>query len=338
VSFGLAIPLSRLAQVFTGAGKGARKDTVSAGSFNSMRPVGLLLAKIGDIRASHSISYGSSYSRMYGKPNFSYMMGLRRAFGGNARFADDGVATSNIGNTTSLSASGRIMSGITLDGRFETSDREVESLTGVRIEKKTTWPELKMGWASVEKQLRISETVTSLRLDSSFRRTVEESGAEGRPSEKVITKSDWQPLLNLTASWKNGMRTSYTSNYSTTETESYVGSGYTSKTTSSRHSFSVQKTLDATKGISLPFASGKKFKLKSSVNLGLVVQYASISSTIPPQVSQKTDDLSVTSTATYSFSTNLSGSFNFGFTQNRDQQIGVTRRGMTVGLTASFRF
>ncbi|MBN1503946.1 MAG: cell surface protein SprA [Candidatus Eisenbacteria bacterium] len=338
ISFGLAIPLSRLAQVLTGAGKGASKDTASVSQGGGFRPMGLLLAKIGDIRASHSISYGSSYSRMYGKPNFSYMMGLRRAFGGNARFADDGVATSSIGNTTSLSASGRIMSGITLDGRFETSDREVESLAGVRVEKKTTWPELKMGWNGVERHLRISETVTSLRLDSSFKRTVDESGARGKPSEKVVTKSDWQPLLNLTASWKNGLRTSYTSGYSTTQTESYVGSGYTSKSTTTRHSFSVQKTLDATKGISLPFVSSKKFKLKSSVNLGLTVQYSGVSSTIPPQVSEKRDDLSVTSTATYSFSANLSGSFNFGFTQNRDLQIGVTRRGMTIGLTASFRF
>ncbi len=338
VGFGLAIPLSRLSQVFTRAGGGARKDTASAAGGGGLRPVGLLLAKIGDIRASHSISYGSGYSRMYGKPNFSYMLGMRRAYGGNARFADDGVATSNIGSATSLAASGRLLRGITLDGKFETSDREVESLTGVRVEKKTTWPELKLAWIGVEKQLGLAATVTSLRLDSSFRRTVEDYGAKGKPSEKVVSRSDWQPLLNVTASWKNGMRTSYTSSFSTIETESYVGSGYMSTSRTSRHSFSFQKTLDATKGISLPFASSKKFKLKSSVNLGVVVQYSSASSTIPPQVSEKTDDLSVTSTATYSFSTNLSGSLNFGFTQNRDLQIGVTRRGLTMGLTASFRF
>jgi hypothetical protein len=154
----------------------------------------------------------------------------------------------------------------------------------------------------------------------------------------VVTRSDWQPLVNLTASWKSGMRTSYTSNISTVQTESRLGSGYTSKTTTSTHSFSIQQTIDATKGIALPFMSSRKFKLKSSVNLGLVVQYSSVSSTIPPQLSEKKDDLSVTSTATYSFSSNLTGSFNFGFTQNRDLQIGVTRRGIRTGLTASFRF
>jgi hypothetical protein len=339
ISFGLAIPLSRLAQVFSGTGGGSgRKDSASVASGGGLRPVGLLLGKIGDIRASHSISYGASYSRMYGKPNLSYMFGVRRATGGNARLARDGVMTSNIGNTSSLAASGRLFRGITLDGKFETSEREVEGLTGVRVEKKTTWPELRLGWTGVENQLRISKTVSSLRFDSNFRRTVEESGAKGKASERVVTKSDWQPLVNVAASWKSGMRTSYTSSVSTTETESRVGAGYTSTTTSSSHSFSVQQTIDATKGISLPFASSRKFKLKSSVNLGLVVQYSSVNSTIPPQLSEKKDDLSVTSTATYSFSTNLSGSFNFGFTQNRDLQIGVTRRGLTLGLTASFRF
>jgi hypothetical protein len=339
LSFGLSVPISRLAQVLRGeTQRTTSKDSVVAKSNEGLSAVALVLGKIGDVRANHSISYGSSYSRMYGRPNVSYMFGVRRATGGSARLAGDGIMNSSIGNATSLAASGRPARGVSLDGKFETSNREAAGLTGLRVEKKTTWPELRLGWSGIETQLKVSKTVTSLRLDSNFRRTVEESGAKGRPSEKVVTRSDWQPLVNLTASWKSGMRTSYTSNISTVQTESRLGSGYTSKTTTSTHSFSIQQTIDATKGIALPFMSSRKFKLKSSVNLGLVVQYSSVSSTIPPQLSEKKDDLSVTSTATYSFSSNLTGSFNFGFTQNRDLQIGVTRRGIRTGLTASFRF
>jgi hypothetical protein len=55
-------------------------------------------------------------------------------------------------------------------------------------------------------------------------------------------------------------------------------------------------------------------------------------------LAEKKDDLSVTSNANYSFSANLSGGFNFGFTQDRDLQIGVTRRSLRLGLSASFRF
>ncbi len=340
ISFSLGIPISRLGQLLSGrVSRPAAGDTAAAKLPSAQSAVlGAFLRKLGDIRASHSISYGSSYSRIYGKPNLSYMFGVRRAMGGNAQLARDGVLSSHIGNSSSLSASSRLIEGVSLETRFETSEREVQGLTGIRLEKRTTWPDLRAGWTNMQAQLGISGAVTSLRLDSSFRRVVDETGAKGKASERIVTRSDWQPLVSLNASWKGGMRTTFTSSMTRTETESRVGAGYTSTSTSASYSLNIQKTIDATKGISLPFASGKKFKLKSSVNVGVVAQYSTSSSTIPPQLSEKKDDFSLTSTATYSFSANLSGNFNFGFTQHRDLQIGVTRRGLRIGLSASFRF
>jgi hypothetical protein len=337
INFGLAIPITRLSQLIAGK-PGAPGDSTSSPTNQGLKAISGLIGRLGDVRASHSISYGSQYSRIYGKPNLSYMFGIRRATGGTATLATDGVMSVNIGHLTSFTANGRLFKGFSLDAKFEMSDREVESLTGIRVENRTVWPELRAGWSDVHKHLGFGGIVRSLRLDSTFRRTTEESGDKGEASERVITKSDWSPLLNLSATWAGGMRTSYTSRTSSSETESQLGTGYTSTTTTTSHSLNIQKTLDATKGFSLPFASGRKIRLKSSVNLGLTMQYSTMSSVIPPSLTQKTDNLSVTTSATYSFSANLSGNFNFGFTQNRDLQVGVTRRSLRLGLSASFRF
>jgi hypothetical protein len=338
INLGLGIPISRLAQLLSQ--KPAVKDTARAktGVGGEVLTLAGLLGRIGDVRANHSISYGSQLSRIYGKPDLSYMFGIRRAPRGNARFARDGVMTSSIAHTTSMSTSGRLFRGFSLDARFETTDRETEGLTGIRVEKRLLWPELRLGCSELERYLGMGGRIRQIRLDSAFRRTTEESGAKGKPSEKEITKSDWTPLVTLSATWKGGMSTSFTSNLSTTETKSQIGAAYTSTSTSSDHTFNMQKTIDATKGFSLPFAAGRKIRLKSSVNVGLSVQYSTTSSSVPPLLAEKKDDLSVTSNANYSFSANLSGGFNFGFTQDRDLQIGVTRRSLRLGLSASFRF
>ncbi|MFH0779114.1 MAG: hypothetical protein V2A71_10905, partial [Candidatus Eisenbacteria bacterium] len=337
INFGAGVPITRLSRLLAPKPP-SPADTTAAKRGSTTNPLAVLLGKFGDIRANHSISYGSQYSRIYGKPDWGYTFGLRRAARGTAALARDGVATSNIGSSTSLSASGRLYQGLSLDAKYETSNRESEGLMGARVEKKTVWPELRMGWSDIDRVLRFGETVKGLRLDSSFRHTTEESGAKGQPSERLISKNDWSPFLSLSCAWKNGMRTSYTSSFSTVQTESQLGLGYTSKTTTGNHSLNLQQTVDATKGFSLPFASGRKIRLKSSVNIGVIVQYTTLKSEVPPALSEKRDSFSTTCSATYSFSANLSGSFNFGFGQDRDLQIGVTRRNMRLGLSASFRF
>ena len=338
ISLGLGIPISRLAQLL--GSKTVPKDTsqVRAKAGGGTLTLAGLLGKIGDIRANHSISYGSQLSRINGKPNMSYMFGIRRVPGGNARFARDGGMTSNIGHATSLSASGRLFRGLSVEARFETTNREAEGLTGIRVDKRLLWPEVRMGFSELERYLGMGGRIKLIRLDSTFRRTTEESGAKGKPSEKVITKSDWAPLVSLNTTWKGGMSTSFTSNVSTVKTQSRIGAAYASTSTTSNQTFSLQKTIDATKGFSLPFAANRRIRLKSSVNVGLTVQYSTASSSVPPMLSENRDDLSVTSNANYSFSANLSGGFNFGFTQSRDLQIGVTRRSLRLGLSASFRF
>jgi hypothetical protein len=338
ISLGLGIPISRLVQLL--GPKAAAKDTtrVRAKTTEGALTLPGLLGRIGDIRASHSISYGSQLSRIYGKPNLSYMFGIRRAAGGDARFARDGVTSSNIARTTSMTANGRLFRGLSVDARFENTSRELEGLTGIRVEKRLLWPELRAGWSELERYLGMGGRIKLIRLDSTFRRTTEESGAKGKPSEKVTTESDWTPFLSLNATWKGGMSMSFTSDLSTIETISQIGAAYTSTSTTSSHTFNLQKTIDATKGFSLPFAAGRKIRLKSSVNVGLSVKYSTVSSSVSPLLAEKKDDFSVTSNANYSFSANLSGGFNFGFTQARDLQIGVTRRSLRLGLSASFRF
>jgi len=338
LSFGLGIPLSRLAQWLTP--KPAPSDTSKTRRATGAGGMTLaaLLGKFGDIRANHSISYGSQVARIYGKPNLAYIFGFKRALGGNAAFAKDATATSSIGKTTTLSASGRLLRGMSLEGRFEASNREAVGLTGVRVEKRLLWPEVRFGFSEVERFLGFGGRIKLLRLDSTFRRTKEESGAKGKPSERTVTRSDWVPLVSMNASWKGGMTTSFVSNATRAETKSTIGASYTSVATSSSNIFTLQKTIDATKGFSLPFASGRKIRLKSSVNVGMSVQYDRSSSVVPPLLADKRDDLSVTSNANYSFSANLTGGFNFGFNQDRDLQTGITRRGLRVGLSASFRF
>jgi hypothetical protein len=237
-----------------------------------------------------------------------------------------------------MSASGRLLRGFSLESKFETTNREAEGLTGIRVERRQLWPEVRLGVTELERYLGMGGRIKIIRLDSTFRRTTEESGAKGKPSERTVTKSDWAPLVSMNTTWKNGMSTSFTSSLSKIETKSRIGAAYTSTSTSSNNTFTLQKTLDATKGFSLPFASGRKIKLKSSVNIGLSVQYSRTSSIVPPMLADRRDDLSVTSNANYSFSANLSGGFNFGFTQDRDLQTGVTRRSLRLGLSAGFRF
>jgi hypothetical protein len=331
------IPLSRLASRMSRPS--AKRDSTRSLLSGPLR---LLVARLQDISTSFNFDRTTSVSRVTGTPGFAFKSGFTQVF-------DPGLArltNSNIQNTRRYGASARTglkpASSLSIDVQADQSLAFTDTNNSPRRTYSLSWPDVTVRWLELQRLLGLANEATSLALTSHYSLKADESGPQGQPTQRRLETTNWAPLLGWQISWKNGLRTDVNTAYTKSKDIDETVFGTIQARTTLNHDIRVTKLFQASKGIRFPW-SKKRVRLPNDLNLTLQTtiqntKQETISSFGPSSVVLDQQNLSVSSGTSYNFSQSVTGGFNLGFGQTKDNKSLIITRRINVSLNAQFRF
>jgi hypothetical protein len=331
-----ALPLSRLAQRF----KSSPRD--SSGGTPLLAPFRFLFSHLQDIQTTFSFERFASASRVVGKPGFAYITGftqkvdpsLYRAPGSNFVQSRQYVTTAS----TSIQPLPHLAVDVRADHRISFNDANL----GARRIYTLSWPDLSGRWLLLERDLGLSDLLTSLAVSSHYSLKTEDQGPAGQPIETHVETTNWGPLVHWEASFRNGIRADVNTSIAKSVTLDERIGGVLRTQSNTTNDIRLTKTYPAAKGIRFPW-SKRRVKLPNDVNLNLTVgitrdkQYYVVPGG-EPQIETSTQRLNVGSGTTYNFTPSITGGFDLAFRQSKDYKQDLTQRGITVSVNGQFRF
>ena len=153
--------------------------------------------------------------------------------------------------------------------------------------------------------------------------------------------SDFHPLLSMRGSFKNGIQADLGVNHRSTER--LVHQFGTSSTIESNSDVNFTLSRSYSQGQKVTFL-GKTSTVRSNVSLQLATIYSHTkgetryANNVGAGQLRDETRLSVTSTGSYGFSSNVTGSAVLGFNHNRNKASGIVRRSVRVEVRAQFSF
>jgi hypothetical protein len=355
------LPFSRLAQR-----PGAARDT--SGGFGV--PIRRLLSRLGDVQLRGQFTRSTNFSRLTGYPSTAYRLGLAREPG----FATaENPEPSVFGTAQSTEASSRNWLGeanttLQLWGRANArvragyQDNLRTSNTLAYATTTVTMPDVTADWGQFQQTLGLSKLFTTLSAQTRYSRQLSDEGLYAQPRNARTTSSNWQPLLSLNGTMRNGIQTVLAAEYRSTLRQDYRNAGV--QTVGERRSADT-RTGDTNVRLELSktLTPGQRFSffglfgsdLRSSLTLALRGTYnrRSGGTVVPgsPRVvgEIKNDRMDMSLSGTYQFSRNVSGTVGLGYNQYRDltrQVIGSgglpsgfqTQRGIRLEANAQMNF
>jgi len=333
------IPVGQL--LGRGAGP-ARKDTLQP-RFSPLEFARGALALVGKFKAvdvSLSKNYRSSYSRIFGIPSLEYRMGLSPSLGEEASLANGSSVSRNSGWRASANSRAELARSLSLTGQFSVEEKTQRSHSGQTTTRSKSWPSVKVETRELERYLPIESFAKSLSLNTSYTHRSDKSVLT--QGERRGDKYDFSPFIGVETVLNNGMSVRFSSSLTKQVQVTEFGTTNTVETRSGKHSLTVSKTIEGSKGIKLPFSS-KAHKLKSNLNITAGVDYSNSlrktqSGNRKPTVNSHSDSFALKASAAYSFSANLNGGMSLNFTQRRNIKTNRTMRSLGLSFSASFTF
>jgi hypothetical protein len=305
------------------------------------------LSKLGPLATDASFNTNSGHSRMFGTPDFFYLMGLKQDPG----FADDstGLIRPDFGNRSDERTEWHVGGHTTLDLTFganlmtrgDYSETQDKSNGVPNKSNRIRFPDVDFNYGRIPDVLGLKSLLVNPRLKTSYSRSQTIDFANSDVATNVSSSSQWQPLLELGGDLKNGTRCLARLERRNTQNENRLSGR--SVTTDRNTNFTVSINRSYSKGQKVSIL-GKETTVRSNVNLGLSGAWERQSGetlqqgVTAPQNRVERDRISINAQGGYSFSTNLTGNLEFGFGQNRNLVIGQVTRSLRVELRAAFTF
>ncbi|HEX7077353.1 MAG TPA: cell surface protein SprA [Candidatus Eisenbacteria bacterium] len=332
----ITIPLSRLAR----RGGGAARD--SAVVFPLLVPLRFALSKLQDVSAGFDFTRGASLSRVVGNPGTAFKSGFTQLFASDLNRLTNSTFQTSRRYSTRASTSFRPMQTLNFDIRADHQLQYSDQFYGARRNLTLSWPDVKGAWSDIQRLLGLSPIMSSLRLNSSFQIKKDEQGPKGGLVDQRVRTTSLSPLLGWEASFRNGVRATASSSLTNAVTSDDRPTGVERTHRSTSSTVQVNKVFPAAKGIKFPW-SKKRVRLPNDLNLGATVSTSADTQTLVTSggreiKEQDTKQLNVTSSTNYNFSQAISGGFNLGYRQSTDNNLKITRRGITIAFDATFRF
>jgi hypothetical protein len=326
----------------------APTDTTRKSRGGGIAPWRGFLSRLGPLATDASFNTNSGHSRMFGTPDFFYLMGLKQDPG----FAADdttGRIRRDFGNRSDERTEWRVGGHTTVDLGFganlltrgDYSESQSKSNGVWNKNNRIRFPDLDFNYGRVPEVIGLKKFLVNPRLKSAYSRSLAVDFANSTVATNVSTSSQWQPLLELGGDLKNGTRCLARLERRITKTENRLIGSYV--TTDRNTNFTVSLNRSYSKGQKVSIL-GKETTVRSNVNLGVSGAWEKQSGeTIQaglsgPQNLVSRDRISVNAQGGYSFSNNLTGNLELGFGQNRNLVIGQVTRSLRVELRAQFTF
>ena len=331
----LTVPLTRFATRL--APKPGTK-----GAAELFHPVRLVFSRLADIQTSFNFERGGTASRVTGDAGFWYETGFTGVVSPTLNKSSNSTFTSRRAYTSGANTTIRPTSNTTVDVRGDQRLAYDDVYLGPRRTMTRTLPDVRGRWLDLQRFLGLQKTLSSLSLNSSFLKRVEETGAQDASPEQIRRTTTWGPLLGWDLAWKNGLRANVSSNVSAIELIDSRVSGATSDQQSASTDIRFTKIFPASRGIKFPW-SKTPVRLPNDLNLNLTITLQSehrVSTRpgFPDLVEADIDRLNVSSATNYNFTQAISGGFNLAFRQSKDNKTALTQRGITIAVNSQFRF
>lgn len=336
---GLNLPWGRFMEIVSSAGG----DSVSGAS--PLRLSNALfgaLAQFNQITVSRTVSDRSSYNGVYGVPDRRYKMGLRRDLGPDSWPAPSGSSTLSTTDKTEARSDGALFKDYRVSVAYSREDRDMENTGGSTYDRTISWPDLKLDVTGLESKLHLAGRLTRLTAQSAYSGRSSKNVAQGGKQKSIAESKNWRPLVSLNAVWKGGLNTTFSANRRMEERVTFNAAVGQSRTiTTAAYSLNLQKTIRGGEGVSLPFAKGAR--TQKTINFTLNITYNTNKSEREldsgrVMVDSENDKFRALSRATYSFSSNMVGTFELSFDQSRNKKVRRTIRGVGVSASVRLRF
>jgi hypothetical protein len=304
-----------------------------------------VLSRFQDIQTTFTFTRGSSVSRVTGDAGPAFKTGFTGAFDPDMVRQSNSVFAETRAYTSGANTTFRPTSFITIDARAD--HRLAFSEAGIGGSRRTlsySLPDLKGRWLELHRLLGMSETISTMSLNSGYNFRVDEAGPKGAAFDTRTNTTTWGPLLGWDLAWRNGLRANIATNVTQATQVDQQVYGVTSDRQLVNTDVRFTKTYSAARGIRLPF-SKKPMRLPNDLNLNLTFS-ASSERKVTKRPSLGVADIveidqsrwTIGSATNYNFTQTISGGFNLGFRNQTDRKTSITTRGLTIALNGQFRF
>ena len=199
-----------------------------------------------------------------------------------------------------------------------------------------TWPRVTFSLQQLHKLLKL-QSIQSTTISTGYAQTSTYTGPEGEEPTRIVRSMDLSPLISFQVRWNNGLNSNFTMSRSITDTDNKGAVTTLTRQESSNYSALLSYTFSAPGGIPL-FGNTIKFNslltLSVSYRLNNTREYYRTSG---ENISLRSN-YSITPSASYNFSQNITGGMNANYTMNEDRQTGRKIRNVGLSAWAEFRF
>ncbi|MEO0115338.1 MAG: hypothetical protein ABIK93_07655 [candidate division WOR-3 bacterium] len=299
-----------------------------------------LAEMIEPIDFGYSKARTSDFLNVTKRPDWKYRFGLVDYLTYDTAENRDYIDNINI-------SSGATIKDLSLRFRFDHSINKGYSIGGATGSWSTTWPDLSISIARIERFLK--NWATSSNINTSYSRRTDRNGNLDLTTNTLLptgqTKSiahNFSPLLAWQASWKRRISTNLSFSYSKSQSENIDIQTKTNNEQKSG-SFSLSYLFSAPQGIKIPGL--KKIRFSSDLNLTWSLRLSENYSDLfdqriqtTPMVNRKDRDITTSISASYRVSRSVESGLNTGYTLYKNIQRGTASRSIDLNFWVLFNF
>lgn len=350
-TIGASLSLSTVVRVLTRLRNiGVPKDSVEARDKRILKEGGpwwafVKLERLADrfkiLQASFSQDRSSQANGLDRRPSWEYMVGLRDGVAGVPRHQTFYQDQFNRGNAFSLS-SGATFTAVDIQASYSRQNSKTEAAQSTNTSESRKWPDVDVSLSALERLPPLKRLASSASLRSSYAVTKEQSGNGDQGAISKKRTREFSPVASVQMVWKKGMTTTVTVNDRRTVEDRFQGDW--PKNVNQSRDFAVQFGYSLAGGIKL--FPGKKLKFKSNLDLTSSLTYTlTMDSTYLTQSQNQTayentntTSLSFKPTASYNFSSSITGGADAEYTTEKNRKAQLSRKVIGLNVWAQFKF
>jgi hypothetical protein len=350
-TIGASLSLSTVVRVLTRLRNiGVPKDSVEARDKRILKEGGpwwafVKLERLADrfkiLQATFSQDRSSQANGLDRRPGWEYMVGLRDGVAGVPRHQTFYQDQFNRANSFSLS-SGATFTAVDIQASYSRQNSKTEAAQSTNTSESRKWPDVDVSLSALERLPPLKRLASSASLRSSYAVTKEQSGNGDQGAISKKRTREFSPVASVQMVWKKGMTTTVTVNDRRTVEDRFQGDW--PKNVNQSRDFAVQFGYSLAGGIKL--FPGKKLKFKSNLDLTSSLTYTiTLDSTYLTQSQNQTayentntTSLSFKPTASYNFSSSITGGADAEYTTEKNRKAQLSRKVIGLNVWAQFKF
>jgi hypothetical protein len=299
--------------------------------------------RLSPINTGYAISHQTGYTRRTGEPDLLYQLGLVDSPGAGVRALPQASDRTGTSRNLTLDSNAQLPVGVTVTARYSRNagTNSDNGLTTNSLTRK--WPDLSLNWGNALQKLRLDRFFKSIQATTNYNQEYQEQGKAEAEPEQATRNSSYAPFLNLSASTRSGITTTFTSSARSSATERFRPGRSISLTKNKQFGLGLKKTLSLTRKVTVPLTGQTKViptKLDLSVDFDWRADRMDTrTGEQRPTVNTDRVSWSFRTGAGYQFTTSITGSGEIRFGQETDKKTqSLTARFIGISVSASFTF